>query len=39
MAVGCRELGKDDQVYWGITIEQHKRRKQVSEETDGKESL
>jgi hypothetical protein len=37
-AVGGRELGKDDQVYWGITIEQAQRWKQVRAETDAKES-
>lgn len=33
-AVGGRDLGKDDQVYWGITIEQANRWKQVRSETD-----
>jgi hypothetical protein len=33
-AVGGRELGKDDQVYWGISIEQTRRWKQVRAETD-----
>ena len=34
MAVGGRALGKDDQVYWGITIEQAKRWIRVRAETD-----
>ncbi len=37
-AVGGRELGKDDQVYWGITIDQAQRWKQVRAEADAKES-
>jgi hypothetical protein len=37
-AVGGRELGKDDQVYWGITIDQAQRWLQVRAETDAKES-
>lgn len=37
-AVGGRELGRDDQVYWGITLEQARRWKQVRTEADGKES-
>jgi hypothetical protein len=38
MAVGGRELGRDDQVYWGITIEQAQRWKQVRTETEASES-
>lgn len=37
-AVGGRELGKDDQVYWGITIDQAQRWRQVRAEADAKES-
>ena len=37
-AVGGRELGRDDQVYWGITIEQAKRWKQVRAMAKDKQS-
>ena len=35
---GGRELGKDDQVYWGISIEQARRWTQVRAETGAEES-
>jgi hypothetical protein len=37
-AVGGRELGKDDQVYWAITIDQAKRWLQVRAETNANKS-
>ena len=38
MAVGGREFGKEDQVYWAITIDQAKRWKQARAETNTNES-
>jgi len=36
--VGGRELGEDDQVYWGITVEQAKRWAQARADTNASDS-